>query len=194
MENPYEAPHAEPAPVVRSSAGSAALDVIQRSLLWIVICGVSAIPSFLWGMNVSRPPFSAIAMILGTLIFAAGYTVLDLVSLREICRRNEALRRAIFFGFGTRLVCSAIFPIGAVLDMFPGIISVGLVERLVGSLQNDHTSWMITSVFLTTLIQGLLLNIELWCLIVLIYGLVLAWPNRRRRLNDARAEQVMSDE
>lgn len=172
LPNPYAPPQSTDrlAPIDRGQR--APMGIASRLVRWTVICGVSAIPSFLWGYTLRHEAPCIAGMILGTLLFAVAYTVFDLAKLRVWCEKNPALRRAVFIGFGIRVTASAIFPLGAMHDVFPGMISVRLIDAL---LPEVGDSYLLTAFGLTTVVQGLLLNIELWCVILVIYGLSLGF-------------------
>jgi hypothetical protein len=52
----------------------AATSAFERFVLWFVVCGVSAAPSFYFGAEAFPEPHHLFAMALGILVFVVGYT------------------------------------------------------------------------------------------------------------------------
>ena len=112
-QNPYEAPntHLELAEEYRNeplmlkrkpwSFGATALK-------WFVICSVSAVPSFVVGMEVSEGQIAA--MLMGILLFAVGYTFLDYQTRFTKMRQSRFMLILLRVVYGTRLFISVVFP------------------------------------------------------------------------------------
>jgi hypothetical protein len=183
-ENPYQAPAwVEPldSELAAESAGNIPAPITMRLVLiswlrWIGICGVSAIPSFWLGLGLTQAcPYRVPAMLAGVVLFATGYVLVELFLLRRWASRNKDLYRSLCIGYGIRMAASICFPIGAVVDMFPGVAASAIFQKLIHS---DNLSQQVTGIVATTLTQGILLNVILAAFIAFIYALfVLAKSN-----------------
>ena len=156
---------------------------------WLLICGISSVPSFMIAFpSGSHATIRIAAMVCGILTFVAGYVW---VESREWTRRklmNKSLRIAVKTGYISRIVITVLFPIGFVLDMICGMISVGLVSEVFGQdligggMIYDESvmpsmpfafAWYYT----TTLLQGLMLNIVLGAYMLIVFAIVLFFRN-----------------
>lgn len=139
---------------------------LQRLGKWTLICGVSAIPSFI----VAQQSFSRPGMALGVACFIALYTW---ISGMEAFRRFESapfVRRTLRIGYGTRLTVSLIYPVGVAVDLLPGLVSVSVVSYLYGSdFVSNKAGFGPT--LLITLVQGCTLNALLAFYMAVIYSL-----------------------
>jgi hypothetical protein len=142
----------------------------RRLGLWTVICTVSALPSFL--LAIAR--YDAIGMICGLVLFILLYSLAFGTDYVERLQRRPFVRSTLRIGFGTRLALSAFFPVGWLVDLFPGLISVTIGERLF-----DEPTLFIGT-FTTTLIQGALASAVLALFMGFVYflHLVFAQPPR----------------
>lgn len=129
-----------------------------RLLVWTFVCGGSAVPSFVFGMGFDRR-----AMILGIAVFVMLYTMITGTDRFLRLRRRSFVDRVLLIGFGTRLMATIIFPLGMFLDVWPGMISVGIVQRFFPEPETFVPTLAIT------LIQGTLLNVLLACWMVFLY-------------------------
>ena len=157
-----------------------------KSLLkWILICGISAAPSFLLAFSGRNDIWvRTSAMILGILTYVAIYVY---VESREWTRRkllDKSFRIAVKTGYISRIAISVVYPIGFIVDMVCGLISVGLVSGLLDldlmpiSSRSDRPvdatiPMTFTWYYMTTMLQGLLLNIVLGAYTLIVYGFVL---------------------
>ena len=139
----------------------------RTAIRWFVVCGISAIPSFSLGLVVSRNQI--LAMILGVLIFAVGYTYLDYATALTKIRQNRLFSITLRVVYGTRIAITIIFPLALQLDMICGLFSLGVTEFLFG---NTLIQTFPGALF-TTLVQGVILNIVLSVYGLLIMGLVM---------------------
>lgn len=117
--------------------------------IWSAVCTISAIPSFAWGFGTIASDH-ILAMCTGIGLFIIGYTLADQLSQNQPWRRHPIIRRTLKIGYITRMAVSIIFPIGAGLDLYCGVLSLMLAGggKLVGFL----------NVLTVTLIQGTVLN------------------------------------
>lgn len=123
----------------------------RRFLLWAVVCVLSAAPSFAWAAQ----EFDRRAMAVGVGLFILGYTALTSTAAFERFHGRPFVRRTLYIGYGTRLAISVAFPLGMGLDMMPGMLSVGIVEDVLGDAKDFQGT------LATTIVQGTLLNILL---------------------------------
>ena len=166
-QNPYQSPSDLTPTVERQAIPKDAPVSIPRSLLmWCCVCSVTAIPSLLLGTAISETPFAIPAMCIGILFFAIGYTVVDVLYLRTRVRQNPALRKTLWIGYIIRMAVSAGAPLGVMLDMWPGMLSVGLTQLIFGG--GALSSFI--QVLFTTLVQGVLMNAILLAVLLPIYA------------------------
>ena len=143
--------------------------------MWGFVCTITAIPSLFFGTAVSETPFAIPAMSVGILIFAIGYTVIDVLYLRTRVRQNPALRKTLWIGYIIRMAISAGAPLGAMIDIWPGMLAVVLTSLIFGG---DQISSFVQVLF-ATLVQGVLMNAILLAVMLPIYAVcrMLGIPN-----------------
>lgn len=146
----------------------------RAAIRWFFICSVSAVPSFLLGSDVSKGQFGA--MVLGVLIFASGYTMLDYQTALTDIRQNRLISITLRIVYATRLLITLFFPIGMGIDMLCGLLSVSCTQGLFGG-QAVET---FPGALFTTLIQGAVLNLVLAIYGTLVAGLVTLFVSRAR--------------
>lgn len=138
------------------------LAILRRFGLWLLICTVSAAPSFIFA---HEERFNDAAMVVGVVLFAAGYTAATSTARFLRLRNRPFVRRTMYIGYGLRLLVSVIIPVGFFLDLIPGMLSVGVARSLTG----DPTGFIGT--LIATLVQGTLLNIILGAFMLVLYAL-----------------------
>jgi hypothetical protein len=180
-DNPYQNLVIDDPPAPATAEAWQLADLLRCFALWLVVCGISAIPSFIWGHNLAEHPLKFPAMLLGVAAFAIAYTLVDSRLLRAALSNNLLLKRAAFIGFGIRLTVSAIFPLGMMVDLVPGMLSVMIVQATRWHASGPELG-QIGTIVATTLVQGVLLNVVLWSGILVIYCVLLLIPSRRREL------------
>lgn len=197
--NPFETPAFEPSGDAGRSAPRAVDTAPWPLLTWIFICTISAIPSFVLGWGTAAYPWNILGMSSGILLFAFGYRLLDHAVLYGFTKSMPQLRRAMKLGFGGRMLVSLIVPVGGAIDMIPGLISVGIVRRFQPIVWDDtdqtfnHLSGLIP-VLATTLIQGLLLNLILWPVILMIYSLLKHWAKPDESIANVDLEELPGED
>ena len=143
--------------------------LLRRLLLWTAICSVSAAPSFYFA-HVGE--FNHSAMVVGVCLFILAYTAATSTAAFERLRRRPFVRRTLYIGYGLRLFLSALIALGPIAvptrivlfaDAWPGYLSVMLVKQL---MQPETFS----GTLLTTIVQGALLNIIIFIVMLLVYG------------------------
>jgi hypothetical protein len=138
--------------------------IIKQFLRWALICTVTAVPSFLWALN-----FSLSGRIAGIVFFIVLYTAVTSSAGFARIESRPFVRTTFRVGYGTRLALSAIFPIGLIVDLIPGMISVDLMKWAFQSLGLAYIEQDFLCTLLTTLAHGTLLNIELGVFMLFVY-------------------------
>jgi hypothetical protein len=136
--------------------------LLSRFLLWMVICSLSAGPSFFF----AHREFDEFGMLAGIACFIFAYTVLSGSLWVERLVRDPFAKRTIKIGYVSRVVLSFLFlvPPLAILDMVPGMLAVEMTKRL---FFDQHG---FQGTFITTMIQGVFLNIILMLYMAVVYG------------------------
>ena len=139
--------------------------LLRRFGLWTFICCVSAAPSFVWADMRNGQRFDRGAMVLGVALFILAYTALTSTAAFERFHSRPFVRRTLYIGYGLRLVLSLAFPVGMAADLWPGILSVGLVEG--AGLRPQSFAGTLA----TTIVQGAVLNVLVFLFMTLVYGI-----------------------
>jgi hypothetical protein len=184
--NPYSAPRsipAETAALVTPQRGSRPWRALGR---WTLICCISAAPSFFWGSALHHQFEHVVAMIGGILVFVVAYTVAECTPYYQQIITRPHIHRTALIGYGTRIMFSVVFPVGLAVDMMTGVVSIAIVQNI--SLANSvelseaGAAASALAVFLTTVVQGILLNIMLFGYMVCVYGLLRVVARVRDRI------------
>lgn len=154
----------------------------------MLVCFVSATPSFLLaGMVAAHTLPGVSAMILGILTFVAIFVLLE---SRQGTRRlmlDQTLRRAVKTGYISRMILTVVFPAAVFVDIYCGIMSVGLVESVFGfaPMRDAANDFNVLSDFawfyMTTLVQGVILNFVVSSFTLLVYAVLLVWKGFKGR-------------
>jgi hypothetical protein len=161
--NPYAATlHSTPAETLSTTQASFA----RTLLVWTLVCSISAVPSFFWGLMVTDKRWDG--MLAGIVIFIGLYVVADYVTRETLLRRDRVIRRTLRIGYWTRLIISSVFPIGFYLDLFVGAIAIGTLNLNVGGSNLEHLSFV--STLLLTLTTGALLNVVVFAYMLLVFA------------------------
>jgi hypothetical protein len=136
--------------------------VFRRLVLWTFVCVVSAAPSFMWAQR----EFNRDAMAVGVALFILAYTGLTSTQRFERFHNRPFVRRTLYIGYGLRLGASLLFPVGLAVDMWPGMLSVNIVENMFGLRGRGFEQTLAI-----TIVQGSLLNVILFVLMYLVYGI-----------------------
>lgn len=173
--NPYASPSAA------DEAAVAAVDAcpIPRSrphwafVRWFFICYACAAPSFFLGSGFGSTSVRFAGMTCGIFVFVLLYTAAECSDALRGWRAQPGVERTLAIGFGLRVAISLIFPIGLYLDMFLGIFAVGLSTRLGFPVEQRGfgSAWVeFANFFVTTLVQGGLVNLVLFGFMLLMYA------------------------
>ena len=171
--NPYQAPSTYTgAPTAELVEEIKPPNVGLISFKWLLICVVSAGPSFFWGLAIGEQQWSAVlGMILGVLTFTVAYIVFECLPFTQRIMRDRHLKLAAQIGYGTRMGISILFPIGLSIDMLVGLAAIGTAQAVTGQVaetQSTSVLWF----YGTTLLQGVYLNIILFVYMLFVYALV----------------------
>jgi hypothetical protein len=143
------------------------------TVIWSAICGLTAIPSFILAREERFDPGGMVA---GILLFVIAYVIIGCTdSFDRRFSQDLQFRRSIYAGYLLRALSGAIFPVGACLDMIPGIISVEIVGTL-GIPRSDFFSALAT-----TIVQGCFLNALLTVFMVFIYAIQKPFAKRQEQ-------------
>lgn len=152
--------------------------VRRRFLLWLLICGVSAAPSFV--MAVQNGGNTA-GMVLGVLMFVIGYTLVTSTRPFQRFYSRPFIRTTMRLGYGLRLLLSAltagvmfdvIFPI--VPDLFCGYFSV-LMGSAILRIPEQELIADFRGALVVTCIQGALLNAVVGVAMAIFYAILRAF-------------------
>jgi hypothetical protein len=144
-------------------------DVARRATLWTVLCSVCALPSFLF----AAPRFNVPAMVVGVVLFIILYTFATSTPAFLRFREKPFVRRTLYIGYVTRVVISIIFPLGMIVDFFPGLISVTTIAVFVDNPRAGPGLGSAMDFFgtlLTTILQGTLVNAVLGIYMAVVWG------------------------
>ena len=166
--NPYASttmlPHPQSAVLVEDRKFKFARSVI----VWTAVCSISAAPSFLIGLGFADLNWPW--MVLGVLIFIAGYVAADRLSFDWVFRRRAAVRLSLVVTFVIRVVASVVFPVALFVDMFCGMASSQVIIAL-GHEPKGSGGLPGPIVLIWTLSQGVVMNALLsiiWVLLLCI--------------------------
>ncbi|MEX0744655.1 MAG: hypothetical protein WD118_03560 [Phycisphaeraceae bacterium] len=157
--------------------------VIWNLILWTFVCGLAAVPSFVFA---TEGDFNHAGMVVGVVIFIIAYTLVASTDRVQRLKAQPALRYTFYTGYGTRLAVSVLFVIGIVagdnwvaflfllpalfLDMLPGVLSSGVSAAVVGGMAARGGGFVRT--LLQTLVQGAFLNIILAVYMLIVFAIV----------------------
>ena len=150
----------------------------QRIMLWTVVCGISAAPSFIWALNAGPPNlgFDVAAMITGVAIVTTIYIWATGTQFVVHLQARPRAARAFRIGYLCRIFLSALFPLGMGVDLIPGAISGSLVDALSGGAitQAERTGMPVSfpTTLAITLLQGLFLNLIGFAFMVIVYAIL----------------------
>ena len=163
---------------------------IRVFLKWLLVCSVSAAPSFFWGTIIHEIELVAIlGMFAGIIVFIVGYTFLELTPYIQRLMQDNAIRRTAKIGYGTRIAISVIFPIGLYLDLVVGMLSLGITSTIlpnsivVGQENIEPTAELFLGTMSTTIVQGVLINMILGVYMLIVFAIVRAIHSRRQRID-----------
>ena len=171
--NPFAPPDAELelSNAMKEANGTTSPPSLQRiGVRWFLICSISAAPSFFLGAEISRGQFAAMA--LGVFIFIVGYTILDYKTVLTHVRQNRLVSITLRVVYLTRIFITVFFPIGTLVDLPCGLLSVGSTEALFGG----NAIKTFPGALFTTLVQGVILNLVLAIYGLLVAGVVMLFP------------------
>ena len=187
-ENPFASPLVAEAVAIPEADPHA--DSIEYSFgkslgKWILVCGISAAPSFFLSFILGdRILLQSIAMVMGILTWVGLYVYVESWEWTRQRLKSKSLRIAVKTGYITRVAISILFPVALYLDMICGLISVGLMDNVFDGqfepmrLREDDprvvgSATVFGFFYLTTLLQGLLLNLVLGAYTLVVYAIVL---------------------
>lgn len=114
--------------------------VAIRLFVWTAVCAVGAAPSVM----LAYQGFSKAGMAVGIAFFALAHTALSCVPTVRRFYRMRFAKVAVHTAYGLRIAVSAAFPMGMAIDLMPGMLFVGLVERITGAAESFPGTLLIT--------------------------------------------------
>jgi len=154
---------------------------------WLLICFVCAAPSFYFGLVLGRSYFiQSAAMVMGILTYVALYVYVESLAWTRRRLMDRSLRLAVKIGYITRIVVSVLFPVGMFLDIFCGMLSVSATSAIFGvefgpmrtEMADVGAPFVFFWFYLTTLVQGTLMNIVLGAYTLIVYAIALLFRQR----------------
>lgn len=149
---------------------------VRYFLIWSLVCWAAAAPSFFFGAMIGDGRQDRVlAMAAGVVIFSLVYAGLACDPRVQALRKKPFVERTIKIGYGIRIAQSfaSIIPGVFILDFVCGMVSVSLVGSLSGYTNGprgvEHMGF--AGFLLTTLVQGLLLNVVLSVMLLVIWGI-----------------------
>lgn len=120
-------------------------------------------------------------MIAGIIVFIVLYVFVERTQRVQRMLAWRFARTTAWIGYGTRVAISIIFPIGMFPDILCGAFSVGVSQWALGSSRlmsgdyspvsgGDHVV-VFAEFMLTTVVQGVVLNVVLFGYMVLVFGI-----------------------
>ena len=158
------------------------LTIARRFALWLLICTISAAPSFALALGAHA---DVAGMVAAVLTFALIYGALSCTAWFERVRRRPFARATMYVGYGLRLAMSlsmagALLPNGGggpfayaiAPDMVCGLASLWLTRAAFGHGGNDFdVAESFVGAFATTCVQGAILNVIVFVVMAIAYGL-----------------------
>ncbi len=139
-------------------------------LRWGVICFVSSISSWCWVAQLEIAD-SFPAVFAGILCFVLAYAFIGAHPRVHRWSQRTDIRLTLRIGYLTRMAISVIFPVGMAVDVYPGLLASVFVTETLGI--SDAETFL--PVFLTTIVQGILLNVMLILFMALVFPIVRIW-------------------
>ena len=121
-------------------------------LKWCFLVGINVIVSTFFAMDIMKRPEGALGVILGILTFVFIYARMDIFLLNH---GKIKWRNALYIGVAIK----SLFQLFPMIDLITGAMASQMVSNLVGYdiLMNDNVVFF--EIYLTTIIDGLLLSI-----------------------------------
>lgn len=116
----------------------------------------------MWAVNQYNPD----AMIVGVALFIIAYTSISMTPWFERFHALPHIRRTLYSGYGLRMAMSIAFPLGMGADLYPGLISIGIVRNL-GIPPESFAGTLAV-----TIVQGTILNILVFIFMAIVYGIL----------------------
>jgi len=154
---------------VEESADVRVFNLGKSVFVWTAVCSISAAPSFILGLSFAGNGWPW--MVLGVLIFIAGYVAADRTTFDWLFRRRVAVRLSLRITYIIRIVTSIIFPVAFVVDMLCGMVSsqiftiFGQTPGVPGGVLHGPV------VLIWTLSQGIVMNGLLSIIWVILLGI-----------------------
>jgi hypothetical protein len=182
LENPYAlTSETYSEAIANSETAISGVSILKSSLVWSIVCSVSAAPSFFIAVT-EVAENQAIAMVIGVFIFIMIYTFADLVTRNLAARKNTRIRTILRATFIVRTIMVVFFPIALFTDVLLGAISVSILSSAARIFNAEFAESKMTfgMALATTLLQGCMLSILLFFLGLLIAVVVFVIRSLKR--------------
>lgn len=154
--------------------------LVRNFLIWSAVCWAAAAPSFVLGCMVGemKPP-ALVGMAAGVFAYVFAYTWVSSTQRMQRFKRRPFVRRTLFIGYGIRIAQSllSIVPPVVVVDMACGMVALASASSLLGLQSTTGHGGFVTAGgpsfllhFTATIIEGALLNVVLFILMLVIWG------------------------
>lgn len=150
----------------------------RNFVIWLIVCWLAAAPSFWMGAMVGDMRPSALAgMTAGVFLFVFAYTYVSSTRWAQRFKHRPFVLRTLKIGYSLRIVQSvlSIVPPIMMADMFFGMMALTVTSAAAGIAWDPGTpisspAGQFSFHFATTVVEGVLLNIVLFVLMLLIWG------------------------
>ena len=188
--NPFASPSVAATQAIPDSNPEAPLPEfnVSKSLgKWTLVCILSAAPSFFWASALGANAYiRSAAMLAGIATFIGFFVYLESREWTQRKLLDRSLRSAVKTGFVTRVIISVVFPLAIVIDLWCGLISISLVGTLFGSeppMRDGvflHPTLVFGWFYITTIVQGIILNLVLGTFTLLVYAGIVMYKGMRK--------------
>ena len=144
--------------------GRSIRQLLRRFGISTLLCSISSIPSFWWAHG-----YDPAAKVVGVLIFIVLLTAVGCTQWFESFKRRPGILTVLIIGYGTGIFISLFFRIGILVDLYPGILMVGIADAM------GITGSSFAPTLVITLMQGVALNIIVGVYMQIIYLIICDW-------------------
>ena len=106
-------------------------------------------------------------MLLGIVLFAACMTLATSTDRFYALSRKTFVRRTLYAGYGIRVAMTIVAPIGFYIDVYPGLLSIDIVEAIAPNWMRPNG---FAATLLITLLQGTILNLMVSAFMLVAWG------------------------
>ena len=137
--------------------------IAKRAGIWSAVALVSAGPSFLLAAS---DDYHEGGMLLGIALWVVMLTAITSTTAFDAFSRVRGVRRTLQFGYGLRILASVVYPVGWIVDLWAGVLSIRI-----GEFWGLDEQGFVSSLGIT-LVQGLVLNVVIGVVMLVLYPFV----------------------